>query len=147
MRRESRFNPDAISQAQARGLLQLLPTTAASVAKEFGQEAPSADHLHDPDVNLRIAGQYVQRLMERFGHPLLAAAAYNGGPKAVARWTQELNGAQIDEWVERIPFRETRNYVKAVGGAYASYALIYGGHRPALSWDPIQAAPAKGIDY
>jgi soluble lytic murein transglycosylase len=147
MRRESRFDPNATSAAQARGLLQLLPTTAALVAKDFGQEPPTADHLYDPQTNVLLASQYVQKLFERFGHPLLVAAAYNGGPSAVAKWTRDMAGVDFDEFVERIPFRETRNYVKAVGGSYAAYSLIYGGKRPTLSLEAVKPATESGVNY
>ena len=95
---------------------------------------------------MRIASLYVQSLFARFGHPLLVAAAYNGGPSAVARWTNDMAGVDFDEFVERIPYRETRHYVKAVGGAYAAYSLIYGGQRPALALEPIKPAQT-GVNY
>lgn len=146
MRRESRFDPDATSPAEAVGLLQLLPKTAASLAKELSIEVPRAEHLHDPALNVKLGAHYIRRLQDRFGSPLLAAAAYNAGAHAVANWTKANANQQVDEWVERIPYRETRNYAKAVGGAYAAYSLIYGGSRPAIDWTPIVPA-VEGIDY
>jgi len=146
MRRESRYNPDATSGAEAVGLLQLLPRTATALARELGDTESPVEHLHDPVTNVRLGAHYIQRLIDRFHNPLMAAAAYNGGPGSVANWTRSSAGLAIDEWVERIPFRETRNYVKAVGGTYAAYSLLYEGRRPAIDWTPI--APAgDGIDY
>jgi soluble lytic murein transglycosylase-like protein len=146
MRRESRFDPDATSPAEAIGLLQLLPKTANALAKELGEPEPTPAQLHDPMVNSHYGAHYFKKLLERFSSPLVAVAAYNAGPQKVAEWTKDNSGIPIDEWVERIPFRETRNYVKAVAGAYAAYALIYGGHRPAIDWESIAAA-GEGVDY
>lgn len=146
MRRESRYDPDAVSAAQAHGLLQLLPSTAAQAAAELGLPAPRPVELFDPALNVRLAGRYVQRLTERFGHPLLAAAAYNAGPTAVSRWLKDSEGVELDEWVERIPYRETRHYVKAVAGAWNAYGLIWAGARPALPLIKV-GADAGGVDY
>ncbi len=146
MRRESRFDPDAVSPAEAVGLLQLLPKTAGNLAHELGEPTPDPAQLHDPELNIRLASRYVFHLLERFRSPLLAAAAYNAGPASVAAWLKTNGGLPIDEWVERIPFRETRAYVKAVGGAYATYWLLYGGERPLLDWKPLGPA-GDGIDY
>ena len=146
MRRESRFDPEATSAARARGLLQLLPRTAARLAGELGMRPVTAGDLDDPSVNVRLAGRYVADLVARFSNPLLVAAAYNAGPRAVAAWAGSATGVPIDEWVERIPYRETRAYVKAVGGAYAAYALLYRGSRPPLSLAPLRDLPA-GIAY
>lgn len=146
MRRESLFDPEAVSSARARGLLQLLPVTATQVARELGLPAPQPDALHDPTLNVRLAGRYLERLLARFKNPLLAAAAYNGGPKAVARWLDERSGMELDEFVERIPYRETRHYVKAVGGAWATYGVVYEGRLPPLSLAPVAKA-GEGIDF
>jgi soluble lytic murein transglycosylase len=146
MRRESRFDPDATSPAEAVGLLQLLPKTAAPLARELELSEPRSDQLHDPVLNVRLGVQYIHHLLERFHSPLLAAAGYNAGPSNVAAWMRTNAGMPIDEWVEHIPFRETRGYVKAVGAAYATYWLIYGGERPPLDWGPIGPA-GDGIDY
>lgn len=146
MRRESRYDPDAVSAAQAHGLLQLLPSTAKQAAAELGLPAPRPAELFEPALNVRLAGQYVQRLNARFGHPLLAAAAYNAGPSAVAKWVKASEGVEIDEWVERIPYRETRHYVKAVAGAWNAYGLIWAGARPALPLVTV-GHDAGGVDY
>lgn len=146
MKRESLFAPEATSSAQARGLLQLLPTTAGRVAEELGESAPAADALHDPSLNIRLGSRYLQRLIERFDHPLVAVAAYNAGPTAVAGWLERFPGLELDEWVERIPYRETRGYVKGVGGSFAAYSRLYGAGRPPVSLAPPGPRPA-GIDY
>ena len=146
MRRESRFDPDATSPAEAIGLLQLLPKTAKSLAHDLDEPPPSLDQLHDPATNVRLGAHYVRLLLDRFRQPLFMMAAYNGGPASVAQWTRERAGMPLDEWVERIPFRETRAYVKAVAGAWAAYSWIYGGRRPAFDLTPVTAA-GDGVDY
>lgn len=146
MRRESLFEAEAVSFADARGLLQLLPSTAARLAEELSMEVPSAEDLHDAALNVRLASYYVDRLQQRFGHPFAAIAAYNAGPGPVAQWLRDRGDLEVDEWVERIPYRETRAYVKAVGGAWAAYARVYGSGRPPLPLRPI-GAPGEGVGY
>lgn len=146
MRRESRYNPDAVSAAQARGLLQLLPTTATQAALELGLPAPSPHELFEPALNVRLAGHYVSKLIARFEHPFLAAAAYNGGPSALAKWISAHEGMEIDEFVERIPYRETRHYVKAVGGAWSAYGLVWANARPPVAFTAV-GSDAGGVDY
>lgn len=146
MRRESRFDPDAASAAQARGLLQLIPPTASRLAEELAIGAIRDEQLFDPGLNVKLAGQYLSRLQQRFKHPFLVAAAYNAGPNAVVRWTRQFAGMEPDEWAERITYRETRLYVRAVGGAYAAYSRLYGGALPPLNLEPFQPA-ADGVDY
>jgi soluble lytic murein transglycosylase-like protein len=146
MRRESLYDPAAVSQAKARGLLQLLPETAAKLAKELGRDPPSEEELHDPALNVLLASRYLRRLGERFESPLLVAAAYNAGPGAVLKWLGRSGTLELDLFVERIPFRETRHYVKAVGGALAAYSLLTTGVRPTLSLTPVSPG-TTGIDY
>lgn len=146
MRRESLYDPGAVSQAKARGLLQLLPETAAQLARELGRAVPAAEELHDPALNVLLSSHYLRRLSDRFSSPLLVAAAYNAGPRAVLRWLRSSGELELDLFVERIPYRETRHYVKAVGGALAAYRLLTTGHRPSLSLAAVAPAP-DGIDY
>jgi len=145
MRRESFYDPDATSGARARGLLQLLPSTAARLAAELGLEALQPEALHEPALNVRLGGRYVERLLARFDDPLPAAAAYNAGPAAVAKWLAARPGVGLDEWVERIPYRETRLYVKAVAEARVAYWLLYNGRRPPVRFELPRVS--GGIDY
>lgn len=126
MRRESAFRPAALSHANARGLMQLIPPTAKEIAKRLGEAAPHPDRLYSPGINVRYAAWYLARLLERFGHPALAAAAYNGGPNAVARWVQHSGDVPLDLFVERIPYKETRRYVKKVLADAHLYHRFYG---------------------
>lgn len=146
MRQESRYDPDAVSSARAHGLLQLLPATAREAASELGLPAPQPVELFDPALNIRLAGQYIHRLLQRFEHPFLAAAAYNGGPTAVSSWVKASEGLEIDEFVERIPYRETRLYVKTVAASWGAYGLVWAGARPAVSLGKI-VPDAGGVDY
>jgi len=122
-RQESLFDPAALSPAGARGVLQLMPGTATLVA---GQPV-SPDSLNDPSLNIDLGVRYLDGLLERFdGRIVLAVAAYNAGPEAVDRWIARAPDASGDEFVERISYRETRDYVKAVLRNYRAYHLLYG---------------------
>jgi tetratricopeptide (TPR) repeat protein len=124
MREESALDPMAKSPVGARGLTQLMPATAMQVARSLGIRKFSVGSLWEPDTNIRIGSVYLGRMLKQFGHPGLAAAAYNAGPGAVARWLLNTKGA-FDEFVEQIPFLETRGYVKRVLRSYAAYAYLY----------------------
>jgi soluble lytic murein transglycosylase len=126
MRQESMFDPTARSPADARGLMQLLPSTAARVAQRLGQPSP-AGTLYDPDTNITLGVAHLQQLLQAHqGDPLKALAAYNGGEEAVARWQQRFGDLEPDEFVESITYRETRDYVKRVMGNYRRYQETYG---------------------
>jgi soluble lytic murein transglycosylase len=127
IRQESMFDPTARSSADARGLMQLLPSTAERVA---AASEPPIDHtnLMDPDINIELGTRYLRTLLTRFGgDPLKAIAAYNGGDKAVAKWQRQFADLADDEFVESITYRETRDYVKRVVGNYRTYQQQYGG--------------------
>lgn len=126
MRQESLFDPAARSPADARGLMQLLPSTAERVASSRGLPPP-ADQLYEPDVNVTLGVAHLADLLRLYGgDPLKAFAAYNGGEEAVARWQQRFGGLPPDEFVESITYRETRDYVKKVMGNYRRYQQLYG---------------------
>lgn len=126
MRQESLFDTTARSPADARGLMQLLPSTAEQVARERGRPAPT-DQLYDPEVNVALGVAHLADLMRQYGgDPLKATAAYNGGADAVARWQQRFGALPGDEFVENITYRETRDYVKKVMGNYRRYQQLYG---------------------
>jgi peptidoglycan lytic transglycosylase len=124
MRQESVFDPDVISPAQAYGLMQLLPTTAARVA---GVAAGTPLPLTDPQFNIETGMAYLRQLLDRYnGNTVQALAAYNGGENAVDRWLKRYPGLAEDEFVEHISYRETRNYVKQVLKNYRTYQRLYG---------------------
>jgi soluble lytic murein transglycosylase len=122
-RQESAFDPSARSSANARGLMQLMHATANSVAKRVGLPAPTTTDLYNPAVNVEISGHHLAQLMNRYGNRRpLVAAAYNAGQSRVDRWIKNASGIPIDVWIETIPYRETRNYVKNV----LAFAQVYG---------------------
>ena len=125
IRQESMFDPTARSPADARGLMQLLPSTAERVASTSGQPLDHAD-LTDPGVNIDLGTRYLRTLLTRFGgDPLKAIAAYNGGENAVAKWQRRFADLADDEFVESITYRETRDYVKRVVANYRTYQQRY----------------------
>jgi len=124
VRQESGFDPDAVSPARAVGLMQLLPETARPIAEELGLPADDA-RLNSPPFALRIGGRLLRKLLDDFhGDVPLAVAAYNAGAEAIERWMSRSSGMDIDTFVERIPFKETRDYVARVMGNLARYGYL-----------------------
>ncbi|SEL92547.1 transglycosylase SLT domain-containing protein [Halomonas daqiaonensis] len=120
-RRESAYNPVALSPAGARGLMQLMPATAAQLGRGLGIGDPGPYGVLEPEVNIRLGSTYLGELIERYsGNRLAATAAYNAGPSRVDRWLRD-SPQEFDLFVESIPFRETRNYVQAV----LAYRVIF----------------------
>ncbi len=120
-RQESQFDPAAKSPAGALGLMQLMPATAQQVAKKVGVKIRKADLTRSPALNVKLGSHYLASLVEGFdGSYVLATAAYNAGPTNVRRWIEAngnlLNDSTVDpiDWIESIPFGETRNYVQRV---------------------------------
>ena len=126
IREESAFAPKALSRAGARGLMQLLPATAAQVAKE--NNLRSLPDLDTPAPNIALGTRYLAKLHEEFGGNLvLTLASYNAGPHVVRRWLDTLQSSQDPEiFIEEIPYPETRRYVKRVLGSYDRYRTLYG---------------------
>jgi soluble lytic murein transglycosylase len=125
MRKESSYFPFAISSSDARGLLQLIPTTAEQVAKKLAL-ASFADELFDPDTNLHLGAAYLGGLLHRFhGQEALAAGAYNAGAHAMMRWCDQWAKRPLDEFVELITYDQAREYIKRVLGIYARYRHLY----------------------
>ena len=126
IRQESLFNTRARSPATALGLMQLIPPTAARVARQLGLAAPSQDKLFEADVNLTLGTQYLKDLLQRYSNSWhKALAAYNAGEAAVDRWEREIVTDDIEEFVERIPYVETRGYVKLVLRKHRIYKRLY----------------------
>ena len=118
VREESNFNRHIISFAGARGLSQLMWRTAQQTAGWL-KVSVTKDELFEPEKNLQIGARYLGAMHKQLGmSPFLALAAYNGGARNVKRWVEEHDNPPLDEWVERIPFRETRGYVKRVMGTW-----------------------------
>jgi len=126
MRTESMYKTDVVSPVGAKGLMQLMPLTARNLYKLAGEAVPDGFYLLNHDTNVRLGGQYLARLMLKFNGQLpLVAAAYNSGPHRVESWLISFGHLETDEFVEHIPFAETRNYVKKVVRNYTLYRRIY----------------------
>lgn len=134
IRQESAFEPQAVSRAGARGLMQLMPATARAVAKEMGMGRDHSDHrlLADPAYNVDIGRSYLRSLIDDYdGSYVLALAAYNAGPGRVRQWIRDSGDPRaphVDavDWIELIPFAETRNYVQRVLENVQVYRWILG---------------------
>lgn len=126
-REESRYNVDAVSPVNARGLMQLMPPTAYGVAKRLKVPVSGMRDIHKPEVNLKLGVDYLAYTLSRFGgNAMLAVASYNAGPNGVAGFTKRFSLADPDVFVEQIPYSETRDYVRKVFSSYWNYKSIYG---------------------
>ena len=130
-RQESQFAQNAISHAGARGLMQLMPATAAEEARKAGVRYMSASLIDDAQYNVRLGSNHIERLVARYdGSYPLAFAAYNAGPGNVNKWLRQNGDPRTGsiswvEWIERIPFFETKNYVQRVIENAAVYEQLY----------------------
>ncbi len=125
IRQESEFNPSAISYANAYGLMQLLPRVGRAMAREEGMRYFRTFQLLDPEINIRLGTRYLREMLDKFGGvPAYALAAYNAGDYRVADWRADGPYSGIDEFVESIPFSQTRNYVEAVLRNEETYGAI-----------------------
>jgi soluble lytic murein transglycosylase len=126
MRQESAFDRFAVSSAEARGLMQLLPATARRVAQQLRMPRFSAQMLFDTQPNIVLGTRYFATQLQRYqGNRILALAAYNAGPQRVDRWRQRWPHLPMDEFVEQIPFAETRFYVKLILRNLMIYERLY----------------------
>jgi soluble lytic murein transglycosylase len=125
IRQESTFQADAVSHANAIGLMQILPKEGRRLAKERKVRYTKAS-LFDPTVNIELGMLYIADLTRLTGAPEYAAAAYNAGEDHLALWKAERAYDEIPEFVESIPFTETREYVQIVVRNAAMYRMIYG---------------------
>jgi len=125
IRQESEFDPSAISHANAYGLMQLLPAVGRTMAHQEGITSFQTFQLLDPAMNIRLGTRYLRQMLDRFGGVQeYALAAYNAGDYRVADWEAAGPYSGIDEFVESIPFTETREYVEAILRNEATYRAI-----------------------
>ncbi|MFA6700349.1 MAG: transglycosylase SLT domain-containing protein [Thiomicrospira sp.] len=121
MRRESAFSPDIRSPAGAVGLMQILPNTARYVGRKIGYSQHQYANLTDARSNIELGSAYLRYLLERYdGNLVLATAAYNAGPRRVDSWIMN-DVIAADQWIDSIPFKETRKYVKSV----LEYTMVF----------------------
>jgi soluble lytic murein transglycosylase len=147
MRRESSFRPDARSAAGAEGLLQLRPATAERLSALLGVPGGAAGRLREPETAISLGAHYLALLVARFGDPALAVAAYNAGPAPVAEWAAARTGMPLDAWVESIPYRETRQYVKVVLSEWDAYRAVAGDPPPPVDPDRRVTRPVSGVAF
>lgn len=122
MRQESAFNARARSHAGALGLMQLMPATARRTARHFSRPVPRAAELLNVEQNIQLGTAHLRQLLDEYdGNLVYTMAAYNAGPHRVTRWRPKDRVVPADIWVENMPFRETRNYVKRI----LAYIRIY----------------------
>jgi len=127
MRQESAFNKRVVSSARAIGLMQLLPTTATRVARSMGTKLPDQSDLKKPEVNIQLGVKYLSGLLNDFQDNIVyALASYNAGPGKVKQWMEIRSHLKPLEFMENIPYKETRNYVKKVLRNYVIYKTLYG---------------------
>jgi soluble lytic murein transglycosylase len=125
IRQESVFNPNAISRVGARGLMQVMPATGQLVSKRQGIGNITAADLYNPALNIKLGMNYLAQVIGQFGRIEYAAAAYNAGPSRAQRWIAERGSMDIEDWIESIPFTETRGYVQGVLRYAANYRRLY----------------------
>ena len=147
IRQESVFNPSAKSGANAYGLMQLLLPTARLMAKKYGSAYPqSAADLYQPAMNIELGTAYMRDQFDKFGRIEYVAIAYNAGPGRVNPWRAQLP-IEMDEFVEAIPFRETKAYVQGVVRNSAQYRRLYddnGKFKSNVGSRPIRSAIETG---
>jgi peptidoglycan lytic transglycosylase len=128
-RRESSFMSDAKSGAGAKGLMQIMPDTA----KQLERRSISNKYLYKAENNIKLGTKYLGQLLKRYdGNQVLATASYNAGPYRVKKWLENINDLPADIWIETIPFKETRDYVKSV----FAYQEIYQHHEGGKQTSP-----------
>lgn len=135
-RRESEFDPTVVSHAGALGLMQVMPRTGREMARRLGVAFSEARMHEDPAFNATLGAAYLDYLIEEFGpNPVLIAAAYNAGPSRAERWMEAFGDPRdpdvdVVDWIESIPFRETRNYVMRVTESMRIYDALLTGRLP-----------------
>ena len=126
IRQESAWDRDIVSSAGAVGLMQVMPATGAQLARAVGPEEFSTESLESAEVNLHLGARFLQDMLERFGPELpLVLSAYNAGPTRANRWKNFPEHADPLRFTERIPFTETRGYVKNVTRNRELYRALY----------------------
>jgi soluble lytic murein transglycosylase len=143
-RQESGFNFAVVSSAGARGLMQLMPATARAVARDHGEEFDAQRLTQDPVYNVTLGRAHLGDLLDKFnGSYIMTFGAYNAGASRIDQWMAAFGDprdASVDpiDWVEQIPFTETRSYVKWVLGNTQVYrAIMAGGRTPLQIWEDL----------
>ncbi|MEW6757631.1 MAG: lytic transglycosylase domain-containing protein [Acidobacteriota bacterium] len=143
VRQESLWAPSAVSRSGALGLMQLMPPTARSVAASAGLQAFTPERACDPEWNVRAGSFYLASMLKRYrGRPHVALAAYNAGPRRADEWTSRPGAPlEADLWIESIPFRETRSYVRRILLNLWEYGRLY------PEWKECESIPVQERVY
>lgn len=129
IRKESRFNPNAISSVGAKGLMQLMPDTAVYIANLSGIKYNEKE-IFDPEYNISLGSKYYNYIKtNHHNNDLYVIASYNGGHGAVSKWINNFGTNNLDEFVEKIPYQETKEYVKQIYKNYWVYNILYNSAR------------------
>ena len=145
MRQESLFRKDAVSRADARGVMQMVPATASAIARRWHLSSPGRDGLFDPTIAVPLGAAYLRELLDRYGEQLaVSLAAYNAGPAAVARWLPQ-RPMDADVWIENIPYNESRGYVQHILEHIVAFASVRGAEVPRLDVLLSQIEPATPL--
>jgi soluble lytic murein transglycosylase len=127
MKAESQYRPWVVSPVGAQGLMQIMPFTGKKVSELMGENQFSPYSLKEPATAIKIGSKYLERMANNFHSSVpLIAAAYNAGPHRVQYWVYNFGFLEMDEWIEHIPYNETRLYVKKVTSNYFAYLNLYG---------------------
>lgn len=138
IREESQYDSRAVSRVGAVGLMQVMPATAQTVARSLGVPDVMRDELFNQEINIRLGVGYLAKLLQQFsGNIMYTVAAYNAGPAAVSDWILKHGDKEPDEFVELIPYQETRQYVKRVLRSYREYHRLEHGTCTARSLDKV----------
>jgi soluble lytic murein transglycosylase len=133
IRQESLFRKDAVSRADARGLMQMRPATAAALARRWHLPATGQDTLFDPAAAVTLGAAYLREMLDRYGGQLgPSLAAYNAGPAPVARWLPA-HPMDADVWIENIAYGETRDYLQRIFEHIVAYAWVRDAQPPRLA--------------
>ena len=147
MRQESLYRKDAVSRADARGLMQMLPATAAAVARRWHLPSPRKDALFDSSVAIPLGAAYLRELLNRYDGRLdVSLASYNAGAATVARWLPP-KSMDADVWIENIPYAETRGYVQHIFEHIVAFACVRGADPPHLDALMPAALPAAPLPW
>jgi soluble lytic murein transglycosylase len=126
IRQESTWDPSATSSAGARGLMQVMPQSGAALARQLRLPAWHADSLYSPGINLQLGTTYLADALARHqGELAFVLAAYNAGPSRVTQWSARFGTSDKEFWIERVPFTETRDYIRIIRRNLALYRALY----------------------
>ena len=139
IREESRFNASVVSWAGAYGLMQVMPDTGKRIAQRIGIEQFDKDMLLDPEVNIRMGAWYIRFLLDEFGGDFsLVSGAYNAGEGRMGQWRERYAITDLDEFIEQVPYTETRNHIKKVMHSYHVYRHLYGEDEEPAQLSPVE---------